>query len=119
MRYCQPAGILLSPVKSVSVLFRRVFGTSVRRRMSGPGPEKVAGKKFVFSSPAPFTLIELLVSKTCQTGVLPLYHLKKQSKKCLIMLATQALHALKVRFIFAAGKCFIRRSRASFDQRSR
>ena len=36
-----------------------------------------------------------------------------------IMLAKQALHALKVRFIFAAGKCFIRRSRASFDQRSR
>ena len=28
-----------------------------------------------------FTLIELLVSVTCQIGVLPLYYLKKQSKK--------------------------------------
>ena len=30
----------------------------------------------------PFTLIELLVSKTCQTGVLPLYCLKKIHKNC-------------------------------------
>ena len=29
-----------------------------------------------------FTLIELLVSKTCQTGVLPLYYLKKIHKNC-------------------------------------
>ncbi|MBQ9755044.1 MAG: hypothetical protein IJV93_09895, partial [Lentisphaeria bacterium] len=28
-----------------------------------------------------FTLIELLVSTTCQTGVLPLYYLKKENKK--------------------------------------
>ncbi|MBR7103647.1 MAG: hypothetical protein IKC65_01775, partial [Lentisphaeria bacterium] len=28
-----------------------------------------------------FTLIELLVNAACKTGVLPLYHLKKQSKK--------------------------------------
>ena len=29
-----------------------------------------------------FTLIKLLVSATCQTGVFPLYHLKKNHKNC-------------------------------------
>ena len=54
-----------------------------------------------------FTLIELLVSKTCQICVLSLYYLKKRTKKCLIMLAKQALHAPTGRFIFSTGKCFI------------
>ena len=93
MRYCQPAGILLSPVKSVSVLFRRVSGTSVRRRMSGPGPEKEAGKKFVFSSPAPFTLIELLVITAQQNC---LFKTKKQ----------HILTPGRAHFTFAAGKLF-------------
>ena len=89
-----------------------------------------------------FTLIELLVNAACKTGVLynrcgmlslwdGALKTDKNGQKRIsvrrrirlirnnIMLAKQALHAQTVRFIFAAGKCFIRRSRASFNQRSR
>ena len=89
-----------------------------------------------------FTLIELLVNAACKTGVLynrcgmlslwgGALKTDKNGQKRIsvrrrirlirnnIMLAKQALHAPEVRFIFAGEKCFIRRSRASFDQRSR
>ena len=89
-----------------------------------------------------FTLIELLVSAACKTGVLynrcgmlslwgGALKTDKNGQKRIsvrrrirlvwnnIMLAKQALHVPEVRFIFAGGKCFIRRSRASFNQRSR
>ena len=45
-----------------------------KRELSIPG--KTLGLRGIF------TLIELLVSKTCQTGVLPLYCLKKIHKNC-------------------------------------
>ena len=60
-------------------------------------------KKVSSSGVLQFELIELLAGKICMTCVLPLYLFKKQSKKCLIMLAKQALHALKVHFILAAA----------------
>ena len=104
-------------------------------------PQASSSHLHIFTQSA-FTLIELLVSAACKTGVLynrcgmlslwgGALKTDKNGQKRIsvrrrnrlwgytIMLAKQALHAQTVRFIFAAGKCFIRRSRASFNQRSR
>ena len=47
----------------------------LHRLLKSTGPQGTSESSGV--KPAGFTLIELLVSKTCQTGVLPLHHLKK------------------------------------------
>ncbi len=64
---------------------------------------------------AAFTLIELLVGKTCQTGVLPLYYLKKENKK-MPYYACEAsascpngvLHIFRRKMLHTAKPCFIR-----------
>ena len=64
---------------------------------------------------AAFTLIELLVGKTCQTGVLPLYYLKKENKK-MPYYACEAsascpngvLHIFRRKMLHTAEPCFIR-----------
>ena len=62
-----------------------------------------------------FTLIELLVSVTCQIGVLPLYYLKKQSKKmpynaceASASCTESALHICRRQMLHTAKPCFIR-----------
>ena len=62
-----------------------------------------------------FTLIELLVSKTCQTGVLPLYYLKKENKKMPYYACEEsascpngALHIFCRKMLHTAEPCFIR-----------
>ena len=62
-----------------------------------------------------FTLIELLVSVTCQIGVLPLYYLKKQSKKmpynaceASASCTESALHIFRRKMLHTAEPCFIR-----------
>ena len=62
-----------------------------------------------------FTLIELLVSVTCQIGVLPLYYLKKQSKKmpynaceASASCTESALHICRRQMLHTAEPCFIR-----------
>ena len=62
-----------------------------------------------------FTLIELLVSKTCQTGVLPLYYLKKENKKmpyyaceASASCPNGALHIFRRKMLHTAEPCFIR-----------
>ena len=62
-----------------------------------------------------FTLIELLVSKTCQTGVLPLYCLKKENKKipyyaceASASCPNGALHIFRRKMLHTAEPCFIR-----------
>ena len=62
-----------------------------------------------------FTLIELLVSKTCQTGVLPLYYLKKENKKMPYYACEEsascpngALHIFRRKMRHTAEPCFIR-----------
>ena len=62
-----------------------------------------------------FTLIELLVSVTCQIGVLPLYCLKKQSKKmpynackASASCTESALHICRRQMLHTAKPCFIR-----------
>ena len=62
-----------------------------------------------------FTLIELLVSKTCQTGIFPLYYLKKENKKmpCYACEASAscpngALHIFRRKMLHSAKPCFIR-----------
>ena len=62
-----------------------------------------------------FTLIELLVSVTCQIGVLPLYCLKKQSKKmpynackASASCTESALHIFRRKMLHTAKPCFIR-----------
>ena len=62
-----------------------------------------------------FTLIELLVSKTCQTGVLPLYYLKKENKKMPYYACEEsascpngALHIFRRKMLHTAEPCFIR-----------
>ena len=62
-----------------------------------------------------FTLIELLVSTACQTGVLPLYCLKKQSKKmpynaceASASCTESALHICRRQMLHTAEPCFIR-----------
>ena len=62
-----------------------------------------------------FTLIELLVSTTCQTGVLPLYYLKKENKKmpynaCKASASCPngALHIFRRKMLHTAEPCFIR-----------
>ena len=64
---------------------------------------------------SPFTLIELLVSKTCQTGVLPLYYLKKENKKmpyyaceASASCPNGALHIFRRKMLHTAEPCFIR-----------
>ena len=61
-----------------------------------------------------FTLIELLVSKTCQTGVLPLYYLKKENKKMPYYACEEsascpngALHIFRRKMLHTAEPCFI------------
>ena len=60
-----------------------------------------------------FTLIELLVSKTCQTGVLPLYYLKKENKKmpynackASASCTESALHICRRQMLHTAKPCF-------------
>ena len=62
-----------------------------------------------------FTLIELLVSKTCQTGVFPLYYLKKENKKipyyaceASASCPNGALHIFRRKMLHTAEPCFIR-----------
>ena len=62
-----------------------------------------------------FTLIELLVSKTCQTGVFPLYYLKKENKRmpyyaCEASASCPkgALHIFRRKMLHTAEPCFIR-----------
>ena len=62
-----------------------------------------------------FTLIELWVSKTCQTGVLPLYYLKKENKKmpyyaceASASCPNGALHIFRRKMLHTAEPCFIR-----------
>ena len=62
-----------------------------------------------------FTLIELLVSKTCQTGVFPLYYLKKKNKRmpyyaCEASASCPdgALHIFRRKMLHTAEPCFIR-----------
>ena len=62
-----------------------------------------------------FTLIELLVSKTCQTGVLPLYYLKKENKKmpynackASASCTESALHICRRKMLHTAKPCFTR-----------
>ena len=62
-----------------------------------------------------FTLIELLVSKTYQTGVLPLYYLKKENKKipyyaceASASCPNGALHIFRRKMLHTAEPCFIR-----------
>ena len=64
---------------------------------------------------ARFTLIELLVSAACQIGVLPLYYLKKQSKKmpynacgASASCTESALHICRRQMLHTAKPCFIR-----------
>ena len=71
-------------------------------------------KKFSFFRKL-FTLIELLVSVTCQIGVLPLYYLKKQSKKmpynaceASASCTESALHICRRQMLHTAEPCFIR-----------
>ncbi len=65
--------------------------------------------------PMGFTLIELLESVTCQIGVLPLYCLKKQSKKmpynackASASCTESALHIFRRKMLHTAKPCFIR-----------
>ena len=67
------------------------------------------------STRSAFTLIELLVSKTCQTGVLPLYYLKKENKKMPYYACEEsascpngALHIFRRKMLHTAEPCFIR-----------
>ena len=67
------------------------------------------------STRSAFTLIELLVSATCQTGVLPLYYLKKENKKmpyyaCKVSASCPngALHIFRRKMLHTAEPCFIR-----------
>ena len=69
----------------------------------------------MFKSGKNFTLIELLVSVTCQIGVLPLYYLKKQSKKmpynaceASASCTESALHICRRQMLHTAKPCFIR-----------
>ena len=62
-----------------------------------------------------FTLIELLVSKTCQTGVFPLYYLKKENKRmpyyaceASASCPNGALHIFRRKMLHTAEPCFIR-----------
>ena len=62
-----------------------------------------------------FTLIELQVSKTCQTGVLPLYYLKKENKKmpyyaceASASCPNGALHICRRQMLHTVKPCFIR-----------
>ena len=62
-----------------------------------------------------FTLIELLVTKTCQTGILPLYYLKKENKKmpyyaceASASCPNGALHIFRRKMLHTAEPCFIR-----------
>ena len=62
-----------------------------------------------------FTLIELLVSKTCQTGVFPLYYLKKENKRMPYYACEEstscpngALHIFRRKMLHTAEPCFIR-----------
>ena len=62
-----------------------------------------------------FTLIELLVSKTCQTGVFPLYYLKKKNKRmpyyaceASASCPNGALHIFRRKMLHTAEPCFIR-----------
>ena len=67
------------------------------------------------SSLSAFTLIKLLVSKTCQTGVLPLYYLKTENKKMPYYTCEEsascpngALHIFRRKMLHTAEPCFIR-----------
>ena len=69
-------------------------------------------EKISFTGSA-FTLIELLVSTTCQIGVLPLYYLKKQSKKmpynaceASASCTESALHICRRQMLHTAKPCF-------------
>ena len=62
-----------------------------------------------------FTLIDMLVSKTCQTGVFPLYYLKKENKrmpyyacKASASCPNGALHIFRRKMLHTAEPCFIR-----------
>ena len=62
-----------------------------------------------------FTLIKLLVSKTCQTGVFPLYYLKKENKRmpyyaceASASCPNGALHIFRRKMLHTAEPCFIR-----------
>ena len=78
-----------------------------KRELSIPG--KTLGLRGIF------TLIELLVSKTCQTGVFPLYYLKKENKKiphyaceASASCPNGALHIFRRKMLHTAEPCFIR-----------
>ena len=62
-----------------------------------------------------FTLIELLVTKTCQTGIFPLYYLKKENKKMPYYACEEsascpngALHIFRRKMLHTAEPCFTR-----------
>ena len=62
-----------------------------------------------------FTLVELRVSKTCQTGVFPLYYLKKKNKRmpyyaceASASCPNGALHIFRRKMLHTAEPCFIR-----------
>ena len=87
----------------MSRIFRKDVSLTVPAARSG----RPAGKAF--------TLIELLVSKTCQTGVLPLYYLKKENKKmpyyaceASASCPNGALHIFRRKMLHTAEPCFIR-----------